>query len=303
MIRICSSILRGKSQWPAYDPLSLECIHVVVQRILIESTSIQLLIGQFTKTCVSMMGPRINVNMLLVILTCVLLHEIFASLVCPEAMVTECGKSLKHFDERVHVNSTRFKINFMCDTKTDGGGWIIIQRRFMKYPTFKRKWADYKNGFGNICKDYWLGNDNIHRITYQGSWELRIDMVFDTSFYHVVYNYFFIMDESQMYKLKFRQFLYGNVGDMLSHHKNMKFSTPDRDNDGTKMRHCARHYQSGWWYGNCHQANLNGIFGNASFGYGVNWEVLTGDHKSLDSVEIKIREINKGKKIKKTKIG
>ncbi|KAH9500137.1 Ficolin-1-A [Bulinus truncatus] len=96
-----------------------------------------------------------------------LLTETCESSMCPVAKVTECDRYLTDYHSRVHVCSTKYDINFLCDTKTDGGGWIIFQRRVHKYVTFERNWDEYKYGFGKICKDYWLGNDHIHRITSQ----------------------------------------------------------------------------------------------------------------------------------------
>ncbi|KAF8787968.1 Techylectin-5B like protein [Argiope bruennichi] len=50
-----------------------------------------------------------------------------------------------------------------CDMETDGGGWTVIQRRG-KFPIqqdFYLDWESYKNGFGNLMQEFWLGNENI----------------------------------------------------------------------------------------------------------------------------------------------
>ncbi|GBN98126.1 hypothetical protein AVEN_32423-1, partial [Araneus ventricosus] len=44
------------------------------------------------------------------------------------------------------------------------GGWTVLQRRGnFSRPNdyFFQDWASYKNGFGDIEKDFWIGNDNI----------------------------------------------------------------------------------------------------------------------------------------------
>ena len=80
-------------------------------------------------------------------------------------------------------------------------------------------------------------------------------------------------------------------GDALRHHHGHKFSTRDQDND-VFYRSCAVKYKGGWWYGSCHNANLNGLYlrGNqSSYGDGVQWKLWTGYYYSLRFTEMKIR--------------
>lgn len=51
----------------------------------------------------------------------------------------------------------------MCDVK-NGGGWTVIQRRVNANVDFYRGWCDYKNGFGSLGGNFWLGLDRIHRL-------------------------------------------------------------------------------------------------------------------------------------------
>ena len=37
-------------------------------------------------------------------------------------------------------------------------------------------WIEYKNGFGNLTGEFWLGLDNIYRLTTSGSYKLRVDL-------------------------------------------------------------------------------------------------------------------------------
>jgi angiopoietin 2 len=52
-----------------------------------------------------------------------------------------------------------------CEYSTEGMAWTIIQKRDNFYPpeNFNRSWDDYKNGFGNLSRDFWFGNDFIHK--------------------------------------------------------------------------------------------------------------------------------------------
>lgn len=63
-----------------------------------------------------------------------------------------------------------------CLLFASGGGWTVIQRRFDGSVSFDRSWRDYKNGFGDLHSEFWLGNEHIHDLSTQGDYSLRIDL-------------------------------------------------------------------------------------------------------------------------------
>ena len=87
---------------------------------------------------------------------------------CQMTIKPDC-LSLKEFgydQDGVYKIKVRDRIvEVFCDMTTEGGGWIIIQRRFDGSVSFNRNWIEYKNGFGNANGEYWLGNDVIHLST------------------------------------------------------------------------------------------------------------------------------------------
>uniref|UniRef100_A0A8C2EW98 Si:ch211-203k16.3 n=1 Tax=Cyprinus carpio TaxID=7962 RepID=A0A8C2EW98_CYPCA len=67
-------------------------------------------------------------------------------------------------------------VEVYCDMDTDGGGWTVIQRRQDGSVNFDRSWKEYKEGFGDLHTEYWLGNEHIHDLSGQGNYTLRIDL-------------------------------------------------------------------------------------------------------------------------------
>ncbi|XP_059143149.1 ficolin-1-like [Physella acuta] len=177
----------------------------------------------------------------------------------------------------------------LCDTKTDGGGWIIIQRRVLGDVNFTRDWDAYKNGFGSLVGDFWLGNDWISNLTLMGYNELRIDMTQKGKKYYAHYDHFKVDNEAASYKISFSSFS-GNVYDKLRVHHGMKFSTIDRDND-IYSGDCARQNKGGWWYYACKDVDLNGVWGTTHTSTGIFWVDLSSDGHIADSVEMKVRQV------------
>ena len=65
----------------------------------------------------------------------------------------------------------------MCYIYGMGGKFSCkFQRPFDGSVDFFLGWDDYEKGFGNVWGEYWLGLQQIHRLTNSGRWTLRIDM-------------------------------------------------------------------------------------------------------------------------------
>ncbi|XP_070286430.1 ficolin-2-like [Myotis yumanensis] len=183
-------------------------------------------------------------------------------------------------------------LTVLCDMDTDGGGWTVIQRRVDGSVDFYRDWAAYQQGFGSQLGEFWLGNDNIHALTAQGTYELRVDLVdFQGTRYFAKYQSFRVGSEAEKYQLVLGAFAEGNAGDSLTYHNNSLFSTKDQDNDRA-ISNCAQSYQGAWWYYECHLSNLNGHYlggSHESFANGINWKSGKGYNYSYKVAEMKVR--------------
>ena len=93
-------------------------------------------------------------------------------------------------------------ITVSCDMTTDGGGWTVFQRRVDNSTDFYRGWTEYESGFGNLSSEFWLGNDNISRITATGNMTLRVDLEdFEGNVTFAEYSIFKVADASDKYRL------------------------------------------------------------------------------------------------------
>ena len=89
-----------------------------------------------------------------------------------------------------------------CDQKTSRGGWTVFQKRLDGSVDFYRYWDDYKNGFGNLNGEFWLGLDKIYRLTEKKRNRLRVDLEETTgNTAYAEYDMFAVTNETTKYKL------------------------------------------------------------------------------------------------------
>ena len=75
--------------------------------------------------------------------------------------------------------TTKIIISTLAHLETDKDT-VVIQRRGVDNgelrENFYRNWADYKHGFGDKKKEFWLGLDQIHQLTQAGDKKLRVEL-------------------------------------------------------------------------------------------------------------------------------
>ncbi|XP_076825022.1 fibroleukin-like [Clavelina lepadiformis] len=154
--------------------------------------------------------------------------------------------------------------------------WTTIQRRINGEVNFNRGWKDYVIGFGNSRSEYWLGLENIYRLSRQTTTvnaverrifikypEFGVDLEdWDGIKQFVQFPTFWYSPKSFKYRLIVKDFPRFSIFNYWTPVKGSRFSTPDVDNDESESLHCARDYKSGWWFDDfyCGESNLNGPY-------------------------------------------
>uniref|UniRef100_A0A8C9T6N3 Tenascin Cb n=1 Tax=Scleropages formosus TaxID=113540 RepID=A0A8C9T6N3_SCLFO len=177
-----------------------------------------------------------------------------------------------------------------CDMTTDGGGWIVFVRRQSGKVDFFRNWKNYTSGFGDMNDEFWLGLNNLHKITSTSQYELRVDLQDKGETAYAQYDRFSVSEPRSRYKVYVGGYS-GTAGDSMTYHHGRPFSTYDHDND-IAVTNCALSYKGAFWYKNCHRVNIMGRYGDNSHSKGVNWFHWKGHEHSIEFAEMKIRPSN-----------
>ncbi|NWR38591.1 TENA protein, partial [Tachuris rubrigastra] len=188
----------------------------------------------------------------------------------------------------IYVNGDKAQpLQVFCDMGEDGGGWIVFLRRQNGKEDFYKNWKTYVAGFGDPKDEFWIGLENLHKITSQGQYELRVDLRDKGDTAYAVYDRFSVGDAKSRYRLRVDGYS-GTAGDSMTYHNGRSFSTFDKDHDSA-ITNCALSYKGAFWYKNCHRVNLMGRYGDNSHSQGVNWFHWKGHEYSIQFAEMKLR--------------
>ncbi|XP_059152809.1 ficolin-2-like [Physella acuta] len=178
----------------------------------------------------------------------------------------------------------------MCDTESDGGGWIILQRRITGALDFYRTWAEFKNGFGDYeLGEFYLGNENIHCLTNVTRYDMRVDVKYNGQNYTFNFADFKVESELNCYKLRI-----SSASPVIYFaHSNANFTTYDNDHDPFPTGNAAKIWKTaGWMCFSCKDGfmlNLNGAWSGTG-SYGILARSLSNT-TSVSFGEMKIREV------------
>ncbi|XP_038058745.1 ficolin-3-like [Patiria miniata] len=131
-------------------------------------------------------------------------------------------------------------------------GWMVIQMRYSDVVNFTRSWAEYRDGFGDLTADFWLGNEIVRQLTSEGRWELHVQFhVKDAPQLTDIYLKLFRI-AGDNYTLHVQPLSAWPAGKSLANiHSGQPFSTYDRDNDADGNANCAAQLKGGWWFKTC----------------------------------------------------
>ncbi|XP_035295736.1 tenascin isoform X2 [Cricetulus griseus] len=225
-----------------------------------------------------------------------LIQTIFTTIGLLYPFPRDCSQAMLNGDTTsglytIYINGDKTQaLEVYCDMTSDGGGWIVFLRRKNGREDFYRNWKAYAAGFGDRREEFWLGLDNLSKITAQGQYELRVDLQDHGESAFAVYDRFSVGDAKSRYKLKVEGYS-GTAGDSMNYHNGRSFSTYDKDTDSA-ITNCALSYKGAFWYKNCHRVNLMGRYGDNNHSQGVNWFHWKGHEYSIQFAEMKLRPSN-----------
>ena len=70
----------------------------------------------------------------------------------------------------------------------------------------------------------------------------------------------------------------------MGYHNGHPFTTNDSDNDGWSGGNCAVRWQGAWWYWNCADSHLNGLYGGPGV-YGRKYNIWLRWKRNWESLK------------------
>ncbi|RNA12284.1 angiopoietin-related 4-like [Brachionus plicatilis] len=194
-------------------------------------------------------------NSILVSIIAYLLVRIYKK----EAIYTDCNDYFRMgFRQNgiyeIQPNGDDFsqRLNVYCNMTA--GGWTVLFRKSDKSSiNFQNSYQVYKNGFGDLNRDHFLGLENFHLLTKQKSRELTA--VLNDTNYRI--GYFKVLNEFSHFKLivdkEIDKFPDQSSLMLLN---NSLFSTFDLDYDLAVNSNCSSGWKAGWWFTDCFDRSM-----------------------------------------------
>ncbi|XP_044270109.1 angiopoietin-related protein 1-like [Tribolium madens] len=176
-----------------------------------------------------------------------------------------------------------------CDMETRDGGWTYFLNRFDGSVDFYLNWENYKQGFGYLGGEFWLGLQHLHELTGDGEYQLLVEMEdWDDKKVYAHYNSFSIGSENEGFSLKILGGFSGHADDSFWYSAGAKFTTKDKDR-------CAVSWGGAWWYKDCMMmAHLTGKYMKRlvsdDYRYKIMfWDTFRGSFYSLKKAKMMVK--------------
>ena len=139
------------------------------------------------------------------------------------------------------------------------GGWTVFMRRFDGSQDFFLFWRQYKEGFGNVSGEYWLGNEKLYHLTNQNQYNMKMDATLWSNGVKkfATYQTFRVQNEGRNYRLQISGYSGNTEIDHWAYHNGQEFSTRDRDYSSYK---CTQGHKGAHWYSGCYRVNPTGLY-------------------------------------------
>ncbi|KAH8345393.1 hypothetical protein KR084_010807, partial [Drosophila pseudotakahashii] len=135
--------------------------------------------------------------------------------------------------------------NVLMEVPCNSTGWIVVLRRQDGSVDFARSWKEYKEGFGILTGEFFIGLEKLHQLTKRRPHEVYVKLVdVHGKVIYAQYDNFKVSNEENKYRLDSLGSYSGTAGDSLSYSTSKYFTTIDRDNDNSS-ENCARYYGGG----------------------------------------------------------
>ncbi|KXJ78529.1 hypothetical protein RP20_CCG004317 [Aedes albopictus] len=191
----------------------------------------------------------------------------------PEVIYNSC-KEAQGPSGVYELNALGSPFKAYCEMDQFGGGWTVFQKRQDGSVDFNRSWVEYREGFGEVSGEYWLGLETLHQLTTRKQHELLIILEnFNGSTSYERYAGVVIDNEALRYRIYLNSTGSGSADDSLYLHRGEVFVTPDLTSG--PFLDCARQLASGFWHFDCSadssRNNLNGVYGETARKNGIWW--------------------------------
>ncbi|XP_064601229.1 ficolin-3-like [Liolophura sinensis] len=149
--------------------------------------------------------------------------------------------------------------DFEYSDDSSGRGWMVVQRRINGELDFNKTWEEYRQGFGDLSSEFWLGNEYIWPLLNSSKFSIYVKIFLggnQTSNFSLSDNANnYLCSEAEDYQLYYDDVTYRPFASSQYPLSGSTFMTWDRK----QLRPGCPPLDGGWWYSEreCHRRKTN----------------------------------------------